>query len=426
MREQLHAEPDQSPTDPSSVDVTAGFTYAFDCGLGAGYGTPTSSSSASCPTNDDGSPTAKGKIIDKDGGFSEYTTPVTVQNVPPTANAGGPYTGDEGSMIPLDGTGDDVSSVDKGQLTYAWSIDFTGIDAGGTCKFYDPAVPGSPGYATSSLADPAIKCTDDSKAGEFKLKLLVSDKDGGTSAASYADLKVNGVGPVANTGGPYEGNEGADIQLSGSATDVAANDTEFHWAWQFTAGSGFINDATCGFSDATAQEPTIKCNDNGTVKLTLVATNDNGADSEPAEGTLKVNNVAPVANANGPYSGNEGATIALDGAATDAGANDTHTFAWTVDASGIDLNGKCLFYDPAHPSYAGTETSTLEDPTIKCNDDSGAGTFKVSLTVKDDDLASSAAASEAVLTVLNVAPTVVFRRHRRPSMREAPPRSLPP
>ncbi len=55
-----------SPSDPSSVDTTAGFTYAFDCG--SGYGAFSGTSTASCPTSDNGSRTVKGKIRDKDGG----------------------------------------------------------------------------------------------------------------------------------------------------------------------------------------------------------------------------------------------------------------------------------------------------------------------------------------------------------------------
>ena len=45
----------------------------------------------------------------------------------------------------------------------------------------------------------------------------------------------------------------------------------------------------------------------------------------------------------GPYTGNEGAAISLTGSASDAGSNDTLTYLWTVNASGIDAGGACSF-----------------------------------------------------------------------------------
>ena len=64
--------------DPSSADQAAGFTYAFDCGGGTGYGSFTPASTASCPTTTAGSRTVQGRVRDKDGGASEYSTSVTV------------------------------------------------------------------------------------------------------------------------------------------------------------------------------------------------------------------------------------------------------------------------------------------------------------------------------------------------------------
>ena len=40
-------------------------------------------STASCPTTDNGSRTVKGKIHDKDGGVNDYTATVTINNVAP-------------------------------------------------------------------------------------------------------------------------------------------------------------------------------------------------------------------------------------------------------------------------------------------------------------------------------------------------------
>jgi len=71
-----------NPYDPSSVDTTTGFEYAFDCGTG--YGSFGSSSSTTCSTTaaDIGSRTVKSKIKDKDDGENEYTGTVTVGKRP--------------------------------------------------------------------------------------------------------------------------------------------------------------------------------------------------------------------------------------------------------------------------------------------------------------------------------------------------------
>jgi C1A family cysteine protease len=67
--------------DPSSVDTAAGFLYAFDCG--DGYDPWSITSGTSCQTYDDGILDVKAKIQDKDGGETEYTAQVTVNNLPP-------------------------------------------------------------------------------------------------------------------------------------------------------------------------------------------------------------------------------------------------------------------------------------------------------------------------------------------------------
>ena len=62
-----------NPSDPSSADTSAGFTYSFDCGDATGYSTFSSDATAACPTSDDGTRSVKAKIRDKDGGTTAYT-----------------------------------------------------------------------------------------------------------------------------------------------------------------------------------------------------------------------------------------------------------------------------------------------------------------------------------------------------------------
>lgn len=97
-------------------------SYAFDCG--SGYGAFGPATSLSCTTSVTGSITVKGKLQDKDGGVSEYTASVTVNDVKPLSNAGGPYNGTAGQAVTLVGTPTCVS-VDA--CTVEWFYNSTSL-----------------------------------------------------------------------------------------------------------------------------------------------------------------------------------------------------------------------------------------------------------------------------------------------------------
>src|SRR2546421_8331242 len=67
-----------SPSDPSSVDTAAGFEYRFSCDNGTTWSLWSSTASASCSTNDDGTRHVKGEIRGKDHGGSSDSTGVTI------------------------------------------------------------------------------------------------------------------------------------------------------------------------------------------------------------------------------------------------------------------------------------------------------------------------------------------------------------
>ena len=104
---------------PASTPA-AGFTYAFDCG--SGYGRlQRHQARASCPTTDNGSRTVSGKIHDKDGGVTEYTATVTIDNVAPQNVEGGDnQTVNEGSLVSLSGSFTDPGSADT--HTFVWHV----------------------------------------------------------------------------------------------------------------------------------------------------------------------------------------------------------------------------------------------------------------------------------------------------------------
>ncbi len=101
--------------------------------------------------------------------------------------------------------------------------------------------------------------------------------------------------------------------------------------------------------------------------------------------TVMVKNVAPSAEAGGPYTVNEGSSVQLNGSGSDVAA-DTLTYTWDLDGDGsFETNG--------------------QNPTFDAVALDGPATITVTLRVSDEDGGSSAAT--AMVTVANVAPTVL-------------------
>ncbi|HET6910863.1 MAG TPA: nidogen-like domain-containing protein [Mycobacteriales bacterium] len=117
-----------------------------------------------------------------------------------------------------------------------------------------------------------------------------------------------------------------------------------------------------------------------------------GLDSTPATVTITVTavNSPPTVDANGPYPGHEGSSIAIAGTASDAD-QDSLNYLWSaLGAAGNDAGATCSF---------GSATSL--STTVTCNDE---GSWTLTLSVSDG--VNTAVTDTASLTVSNVAPTV--------------------
>jgi len=77
--------------------------------------------------SDDFSGQVKIMVIDSDDDFSLDSTNVTIANVAPTAEAGGPYNGSWSQMIDFKGIATDPGPKDAFKLTYEWDLDDDGI-----------------------------------------------------------------------------------------------------------------------------------------------------------------------------------------------------------------------------------------------------------------------------------------------------------
>jgi hypothetical protein len=115
------------------------------------------------------------------------TTDVDGCNQPPEVDAGGPYSGDEGSDIALNEA--TASDPDDDPLDYTWTINYGANPEGATCTFKDPNNASNP--TPHKVLHPSINCNDN---GTFTVRLTVSD---GIASPVYdeAQLTVDNVPP---------------------------------------------------------------------------------------------------------------------------------------------------------------------------------------------------------------------------------------
>jgi hypothetical protein len=175
------------------------------------------------------------------------------------------------------------------------------------------------GAATLGITAPAI-------AGTYYYDVAFAGTGSGSSGYSKSDgctsLTVTTAppAPTANAGGPYTGNEGSDISLSGGSANTTGSLT---YLWSVSGGE---TGALCTFSDATLSDPTVNCNDEGSYTLTFNVTDTNGTYQDTA--TLTVDNVAPVidvSSLSATPSVLNVCTVNFSGSFSDAGTLDTHS-----------------------------------------------------------------------------------------------------
>ena len=150
-------------------------------------------------------------------------------NEPPTVDAGGPYTVNEGGSVTLAASGSDPEG---GALTYAWDLDDNGSFE-------------TPGQSVSFSPDdghvPAVSVT---------VKVQVTD-DGGLSAVSDASVTVMNVPPTATFAAPTSVDAGFPLMLSLSTPgDPSTADTNAGFTYAFDCGDG---NGLGSFSAASSQ-----------------------------------------------------------------------------------------------------------------------------------------------------------------------------
>ena len=273
-------------------------TYDWDFGDGA----HASTLNASHAYVDNGTYTVT--LTVSDGSNSPVATgSATVSNAVPVPNAGADVTVIKSTALPFT-----PSFTDAGVLDATWIY---------TVQWGD----GSPVVSrttTSQGTQPTLTHSYDTP-GTYTRRLIVTDKDGGSSFDDAIITVVNNSPPVAVINGPYTGNEGTGVVFSSAGTnDPDGNPITYKWSFGDASTSAGVN-------------PTRIYTDNGVYTVTLIV-KDNKGGADTATTTATIGNVAPTATFVAPATVTEGqtATLAMN-SARDKGAADRPTLQFAFD-----------------------------------------------------------------------------------------------
>lgn len=255
----------------------------------------------------------------------------------PLADAGGPYTGDVGAPVQLDGS----ASTGAG-LTYEWDLNHDGI--------FNEAYGATP---TATFHAP----------GTYPIALRVADSWGQQSTASTT-VTISAQKPVADPGGPYTAYPGTSIQLDGSGSGDP-DGLSLTYAWDLS-GNGLYTDSTAvkpSFSVPASARP-------GT-SFSVCLRVSNGYKTDVACTTVTVvspDSTPPVV------------TPTVDGT---LGANGWYTSDVQVSWSVSDPDSAISAQSGCGATAVTADTDTT-GKTLTCTATSGGGPTSVSVTIERD------------------------------------------
>ncbi|MDI6794744.1 MAG: PKD domain-containing protein, partial [bacterium] len=240
-----------------------------------------------------------------DWALKTLLTPGAANFIPPTANAGGPYSGNETDTITLNAG---ASTDSDGKITlYEWDINNNGT--------YE---------ISTSDSSYAYRWMDDYSDSVI---LRVTDNDSRTNTAS-ASVRISNRAPIASANGPYSGGIGDTITLAGTAVDSSPHDT-FTYNWDLN------NDGN--YETLSTQNPSTSWNVAGTYSVTLKVTDDDGGVDTDTTKVVISDRIPPVVTITAPNNGNNTTTIQPQ-ILISGWASDTGTGVVTVSINTGDTN----------------------------------------------------------------------------------------
>jgi hypothetical protein len=313
-------------SDVSTTDENQGIRYAFSCTDGsldtAIYASSSTSASKSCNFDDEATNTVRVRVIDKDGGYNEYTTSVTVNGIKPTATLtnNGPI--DEGNSVTLTMSNpNDPSAADiAAGFRYAFSCTNGSLAAA--------TYAGSSANASTSCPFPID--------GTYTVRARIIDKDGEFNEYTNQVI-VRDVAPTLTAAANQTGNEGAAVSFNlGSLSDPGPDGP---WTVAVNWGDGANESISLTTPGAMTQSHAYA--DNGSYTVTVSATDNGGNVSNTVSFTATIANVNPTATPanNGPIVEGGSATISFGGASDPSGVDTTAGFRYAFSCSNGSLAG---------------------------------------------------------------------------------------
>ncbi|MCA9092271.1 MAG: peptidylprolyl isomerase [Planctomycetaceae bacterium] len=193
-------------------------------------------------------------------------------NVAPTADAGGPYTIDEGSDLTVSATAS--ADADNDTLTYSWDINGDGT--------FGDATGVNPTLTAAQLS--ALGINDG--PGTFPINVRVDDGHGHVTTSSSATLTVNNVIPTLEVTGPTAGTAGESVSFSLVSTDVGTSDQNGTFTYTIDWDNDGTDDETITGTSSTTVSHTF--NTIGTATYKITTTDKDGGVSQAVTRTIDI------------------------------------------------------------------------------------------------------------------------------------------
>jgi len=389
----------------SAADTTAGLHYSFALTAGGLAGTYAAagtlmSHSFTFPDNQVGDYTVYGRIFDKDGGYTDYTTVVVVTNALPSGTLTA-STGVEATTavnVSFNAT-TDPSSVDAASLRYSFAL-----NQGDLATSYAAAT--DPNSFSNLFTD----------SGTYTVFARLFDKDGGIYD-TMIDVTVTNVSPTATFSidpGTYVEGGTATVRFTGLADPAPADQGTLRFSFA-TSPAGL---AASHGAASTNSFTSLTLPDSGAVALHARIFDKDGGFTDYST-VINVGNVAPTATlfSNGPANEGSAASFGFTSGA-DASSVDAGSLRYSV---ALSPGGLASSYEAA--SAGSTLSLPIDDNGTYTvygrvfDKDGGFTDYTTTVTV--NNLAPSATLSSNASTNINQLTTVSFASVSDPSATDA-------